>query len=144
MAKERFEIEEKYKWDLTKIYENEAAYNSDFALVEELAREYPKHEGRMLKSAKGLYEALSDMQKIERKIEKLWCYAYLTFATDTSVNSAQGRVGNIRSLANKANSASWFVSPSLIKLDEKTVSLWYKECPELKTFERMWKSYVII
>ena len=137
MAKERFEIEEKYKWDLTKIYENEAAYNSDFALVEELAREYPKHEGRILKSAKGLYEALSDMQKIERKIEKLWCYAYLTFATDTSVNSAQGRVGNIRSLANKANSASWFVSPSLIKLDEKTVSLWYKECPELKTFERM-------
>ncbi len=137
MATERNEIEAKYKWDLTKIYANEEEFSRDFALAEELIKAFPKHEKTMTASARGLCEALCDMQKIERRIEKLWCYSYLTFPTDTSVNSAQGRVARVRSLANSANSASWFVLPSLIRLDDDTVEGWYEEYPELKTYERM-------
>lgn len=137
MAKERKEIEAKYKWDLSKIYGSEDDFSLDYKECEALIARYPKHEKTMLSSAKGLFDALTDMQKIERKIEKLWCYAYLTFATDTSVNSAQARVARVRSLANNANGASWFLLPSLIRLDEEKVKAWYKELPELSTYGRM-------
>lgn len=137
MAKERREIEAKYKWDLTKIYKDEEAFSADCALTDKLIKDYPKNEKTMTESAKGLYDALTDYQTINRRIEKLWCYAYLTFVTDTSVNTSQARVAKVRSLANALNSASWFVSPSLIRLDEKTVSRWYEELPELKTYTRM-------
>ena len=137
MAKERREIDGKYKWDLTKIYETEDAFEKEISVTEELIGKFPKHEKTMLSSAEGLFSAISDMQVIERKVEKLWCYAYLTFVTDTSVNSAQGRVAKIRALAVKASSASWFVGPYLIRLDADKVDRWIKECPALATYKRM-------
>ena len=137
MALDRNEIEAKYKWDLSKIYKDEAAFNSDVVETEKKIKEFPRHEKTMLSSAEELYLALTDMQRIERKIEKLWCYAYLLFATDTSLNSAQGRVGRVRSLATSANSASWFVGPYLIRLDPETVEGWYGEYPALKIYKRM-------
>ena len=137
MAKERSEISKEYKWDLTGIYPTEDDFLKVLSETEKMSDSFGIHEKTMCNSGRELYDALTDMQKIERKIEKLWCYAYLTFATDTSVNSAQGRVAKVRSLAVKASSASWFVGPYLIKLDAKQVEEWYKETPELKTYRRM-------
>lgn len=137
MALERKEIDAKYKWDLTKIYPSEEAFDRDVKHTEELISTFGKHESGMLSSAEGLFAALSDMQKIERRIETLWCYAYLTFATDTSVNSAQANVARVRTLAVKANSASWFVGPYLIRLDPEKVKSWLCDYPPLRTFGRM-------
>ena len=137
MARERSEIEAKYKWDLSAIYSDKDAFEREFSEVEALAKEYARHESSMLKGAEELCSALTDLVKMEEKINKLWCYAYLGFTTDTSDNSAQAAVARVRSLAVSADSASWFVSPYLIRLDEKTVKEWYEASPSLKTFSRM-------
>ena len=137
MAKQRAEIAKEYKWDLSKIYSSQEAFDEEFSACEGLIDSFSSHEKSMCRSAEELYLTLSDMQKIERKIEKLWCYAYLTFATDTSVNSAQGRVSRVRSLAVKAGAASWFVQPYLIRLEPSAVKEWYKEYPRLETYKRM-------
>ena len=137
MAKERSEIAKEYKWDLTKIYPTEEAYLEEFAEIERMIAAFGAHEKTMCNSAGELYGALKDLHEIDRKINKIWCYAYLNFVTDTSVNAAQGRVAKVRSLAVKANGAYWFVQPYLIRLDPGTVEAWYEECPELQTYRRM-------
>ena len=43
----------------------------------------------MLSSAQGLYNALKDMTEIDAVIEKLWQYASLNFAVDTTNNAYQ-------------------------------------------------------
>ena len=136
MIKERRDIDAKYKWDLSVIYSDIDAFNADYKRTEKMISDFAKHEKTMCESAAGLYAALRDSADIEFVIEKLWSYANLNFSVDTSDNASQALSARVRTLAYKAGEASWFVTPSLIRLDEATVSEWYKTCPELKSFSR--------
>lgn len=137
MPLERKDIDSKYKWDLSAIYESIAAFDADFKETEAMISAYKKHEKTMTTSASALYSALDDMAKINSKIEKLWSYAHLNFATDTSDNTYQALSGKVRSLAVSADSATWFLTPYILRLDEDTVKGWFAEKPELETFRRM-------
>ena len=137
MVFERKDIDKKYKWDLSVIYADEAAFNADYALASEKVQAFRKHEATMTKGAQELYAALSDMSEVEALIEKLWHFASLNFAVDTSNNAFQALNTKVRNLAVQAGEASWFVSPYILKLDESTVEAWLKECPALETYRRM-------
>ena len=137
MIRERKDIEAKYKWDLSVIYKDEAAFNADYALAEAKIQEFKAHEKTMLAGAEELYAMLSDMFAIEAIIEKLWSYASLNFAVDTSDNYFQALNTKVRSLAIMAGEASWFVTPYMLKLDVETVERYLKECPKLETYRRV-------
>ena len=134
--KNRNEIDSKYKWDLTKIYPTEEDFKADYAEAEAIIKRFPTHEKEMLKSAGGLLAVLKDETALEMLINKLWVYAHLYFDTDTSNNLHQARMGRVRSLAVSASSASWFVSPYILRLDEKTVQDWIKQENGLETYRR--------
>jgi len=137
MANDRQSIDKKYKWDLTVIYPTDESFEEDFKLCGKMIEEYKKHEATMLSSAENLLAALNDYVLLERKIEKLWSYASLNFSVDTSNNKYQALSARVRSLAVSAGSASWFLSPYLLRLDEKTVNEWLKNTPELESFRRL-------
>ncbi len=135
--KDRKDIPAKYKWDLSVIYADEKAFYADYAKVEKMIKEFPKHEKTMSKSAEGLYNTLRAVVDIESVIEKLWSYASLNFSVDSSNNAFQALNGKVRSLAVQAGAASWFVSPRLLALDTELVRSWLAEYPALETFRRM-------
>lgn len=135
--KDRKDIPAKYKWDLSVIYADEKAFYEDYAKVEKMLKEFPKHEKTMTKSAEGLYNCLRAMCDVEAIIEKLWSYASLNFSVDSSNNAFQALNGKVRALAVQAGSASWFVSPRLLSLENETVNAWFVEYPALETFRRM-------
>lgn len=135
--KDRKDIPAKYKWDLSVIYADEKAFYEDYAKVEKMIKEFPKHEKTMTKSAEGLYNCLRAMCDVESIIEKLWSYASLNFSVDSTNNSFQALNGKVRSLAVQAGAASWFVSPRLLSLDTEMVNGWFVEYPALETFRRM-------
>lgn len=134
--KERCDIDPKYKWDLTAIYKTVDDFNSDFKLAEGKIKGFSRHEKTIIKSAEGLYNALSDLTTLEALIEKLWRYAYLNFTLDTSDNTYQSLTGKVRSLAVSAGGASWFVSPYILRLDSATVLSWIDEEPRLEAYRR--------
>ncbi len=133
---DRKEIDKRYKWDLSVIYADENAFNEEYKKAEGLIRAYAKHEKTMIKSADGFYAALSDMSAIENMIERLWQYASLNFAVDTSNNAYQALNARVRNLAVSAGEVSWFVSPYMLKLDNSTIEKWFKEQPKLETYRR--------
>ena len=135
--KNREEIDSKYKWDLTEIYSTEEDFNSALDEAGKIIKAFSNHEKTMCKSAKGLLGALSDMADINERIGRLWNYAHLNFAVDNSNNFAQARCAKIQSLAASAQAASWFFSPYILTLDEKTVEKWYEEEPRLRSYSRM-------
>ncbi len=134
--KNRNEIDQKYKWDLTKIYPTEEDFKADYAEAEAIIKRFPAHEKEMLKSAQGLLAVLKDETALEMLIDKLWVYAHLYFDTDTSNNIHQARMGRVRSLAVSASAATWFVSPYILRLDEKTVEEWINQESRLETYRR--------
>ena len=135
--KDRKDIPAKYKWDLSVIYADEKAFYADYAQVEKMIKEFPKHEKTMTKNAEGLYNCLRAMCDVEAIIEKLWSYASLNFSVDSSNNAFQALNGKVRSLAVRAGAASWFISPRLLSLDNELVQGWFVEYPALETFRRM-------
>ena len=99
MAYERKDIDQKYKWDLTAIYESEAAFDADYALAEQSIAAFGAHEQTMTNSAKELLAALTDMVQMEARLYKLLEYAFLTFSVDTSDNHAPALNTKARNLA---------------------------------------------
>ena len=137
MATDREKIDKKYKWDLTAIYPDSQAFEADFSAAEQQIKDYPRHEATMSKDAPGLYNALCDLVDMQGKIELLWQYAHLSYSLNTADNKAQSMMARVRSLAVSADSASWFVSPTLIRMDGDTVSRFCSEYPDLMRFSRM-------
>ena len=137
MVLERKDIDKKYKWDLSAIYADEAAFNAEFARTEKLIKDFKKLESTMLNSAENLYNTLKAMTDIDAIIGKLWQYASLHFSVDSSNNAYQALYSKVKNLAVAAGEASWFVSPYLLKLDEKTVESWFNQYPALESFRRM-------
>ena len=119
MTDVRADIPAKYKWDLTAIYPDMAAFDADFDKAKELVAAFPKHAETMTKSAEGLYNMLSDKLQIERLIEKLFIFAHLSSDLDLSDNFYLALMGKMQNLACEAGSASFFVSPSLLRLSKK-------------------------
>ena len=136
MALERKDVDKKYKWDLSVIYKDEEAFFADYAKAEKMIKEFSKHEKTMLSGATELYDTLKAMTDIEAVIEKLWQYASLNFSVETSNNAYQALDGRVRNLAVMAGTASWFVSPYLLRIEKDTLDKWFMECPKLESYRR--------
>ena len=136
MTHVRSEIPAKYKWDLTGIYKTEADFDADFERAKALIADYPRHRDTMTKSAQGLYDALQANTDLERLLSKLYEYAFLSSDLDKSDNKYLALIGKVMNLLNDASSATFFISPSLVKVKDKTLDAWYKELPKLEEFRR--------
>ncbi len=134
---ERDKIDEKYKWDLSRIYESSEAFEADFTRAEKLIGEFCRFEGGMCESAEALYTALAALAELEGVIEKLWDFAFLSYSVNTADNGAQAKMARVRSLSASADSAAWFVRPKLIALEGDTVAQFFEEFPRLESFRRM-------
>ncbi len=133
----RSEIPAKYKWDLTGIYKTEEEFNADFQRAKELTADFPRHRDTMSRSAEGLYNALEDSTRLDRIITKLYEYAFLSSDLDKSDNKYLALEDRVLNLANDANAASFFLSPMLVKLKEKTLEEWYAHYPRLEEYRRV-------
>ena len=136
MALERKDVDKKYKWDLSVIYKDEAAFYADYAEAEKMIKAFALYEKTMLDGAKELYNTLKAMSDIEAKIEKLWQYASLNFSVETHNNQYQALDGRVRSLAVMAGTVSWFVSPYLLRVEKETLEGWFREYPPLESYRR--------
>lgn len=136
MTNARNEIPAKYKWDLTAVYADENAFDSDFEKAKKLISDFPRHRETMKKSAKGLYDMLAERTEIERIVSKLYTYAHLNSDLDKSDNKYLALVGKMQNLYCEMGSAMFFVSPELLRIDEKTTEKWFKEYPKLEEYRR--------
>jgi len=137
MTQNRNEIPAKYKWDMTAIYATEDDFNADFKAAEEMIAAYPAHAETMTKDAQSLLAALEDNSAIIRKVMKLHQYAQSNFNVDTSVNAYQAMNARVYDLFNRFGAASYFVSPTLLKMDTAVIDKWYAECPALEAYRRI-------
>lgn len=134
---ERKDIAPKYKWDLTAIYPTEEDFEREFKETEALISKFSAYEKTMTDSAEALCETLSSLEEIGGLIRKLWQYASLGFSVDMQNNESQAKSARVRSLSVSASTASWFVSPRLIKLDSKILNKWISENERLASFRRV-------
>lgn len=137
MAKEeklRCEIEDKYKWDLTKIYKDEKEWQKDFDDVKEKILKVLEYKDSFLSNGKKLYEYLKYDEEVSRKLEKIYYYAHLNYDADTLDEKYKVMANKVSDLFTKYNELSSFVVPEILKLDEEKLNTFYKEEEKLEDY----------
>ena len=137
MAKEeklRCEIEDKYKWDLTKIYKDEKEWQKDFDDVKEKILKVLEYKDSFLSNGKKLYEYLKYDEEVSRKLEKIYYYAHLNYDADTLDEKYKVMTNRVSDLFTKYNELSSFVVPEILKLDEEKLNTFYKDEEKLEDY----------
>ena len=137
MAKEeklRCEIEDKYKWDLTKIYKDEKEWQIDFDDVKEKILKVLEYKDSFLSNGKKLYEYLKYDEVVSRKLEKIYYYAHLNHDADTLNEKYKIMTNKVSDLFTKYNELSSFVVPEILKLDEKKLASFYEDEKKLEDY----------
>lgn len=137
MAKEeklRCEIEDEYKWDLTKIYKDEKEWQKDFDDVKDKILKVTSYKDSFLSNGKRLYEYLKYDEEVSRKLEKIYYYAHLNYDADTLDEKYKVMKNKVSDLFTKYNELSSFVVPEILKLDEEKLNTFYKDEEKLEDY----------
>ncbi len=130
----RNEIEDKYKWNIEKMYKNIEAWELDLKKVKCLIPELGTFAGKLSSSEK-LLEYLEKGAEASRLLDKLRSYAYLRADEDTSNANFQVLKGKINTCLSEASSISSFFIPELLALPNGSVEKLIKESEKLKIYE---------
>src|SRR6516162_5295180 len=116
----RADVPETDKWDLTHLFADVSKWQEDFAWLQ---REYPKLEqwkGRVGESAQTLAGLLEFEKALEQKTERVYHYASLQVAEDSTNNEYLARIGQVQNLLTKICEAAAFVVPEILAIDDET------------------------
>ena len=133
--KNRKDIDKKYTWNLDVIYSNTTEFNKDYDLVIDKINSLKKYENTMMDNSDNFYNSIKLSFEIERLIDKLYCYANLSFDLDTSNNDKQELCEKISNLRSKYSQSSYFIVPSILKNDYSVIEKYMKENPLIKDYE---------
>ncbi len=135
---ERNEVDERYHWDLSKIYKSISEYRDDILKVKENIKCFAKYE-KIKYDAVTLYELLELVMSTNRILDKLESYVSLLCDEDTRINKNQELKEEVSNLHSKYIAATYFVDNNILKLDYKVVEEYYKKNPKLREYERYLK-----
>src|SRR6478752_3718095 len=115
----RADISETDKWDLTHLFANVSKWQEDFAWLQ---RDYPKLEqwkGKVGESAQTLAGLLEFEKELEQKMERVYHYASLQSAEDSTNNEYLARIGQVQNLLTRISEAAAFVVPEILAIDDE-------------------------
>ncbi|MBR2990682.1 MAG: oligoendopeptidase F [Solobacterium sp.] len=115
--KERNEIEEKYKWDLTTLFSSDEEWERALAETDDLLREIMECRGT-LHTAQNIRKFLDLETELSGKAENLFCYANLRKSEDTRAEAAQIMYGRIMSKYVGMMTELSFAEPEILENDE--------------------------
>ena len=114
--KSRNEIDEKYKWDLSKYFKDEGTFESLFQKMQKEIEKISAFEGK-LNTKESIFSCLELSQEISKNLELLYVYASLRVKEEQSNSKSHERVNKVSSLLTKWSALSSFVDVEISDLN---------------------------
>src|SRR5438045_8024360 len=130
----RSEIPDPDKWDLTPLFADTDKWQENFAWLQ---RSYPKlreWKNKVADSAETLAAVLEFEKSLEQKMERVYHYATLQLAEDSTNNEYLTRVGQVQNLLTKIGEASAFVGPEILAIEDEKFAKFIAD-PALKAWQ---------
>ncbi len=118
--KERHDIEEQYRWDLSTLYATDADFEKDFEKMDSYIAKVAAFEGT-LKDASAVKACFVADTELDLLLSDLFCYANLRRSEDTRAEDAQSLYMRIYSKYVEAMTATSFIRPEILSLPEETL-----------------------
>lgn len=108
----RNEIPEKYKWDLSDIFQTPEKWEEAFAAFTKQYQSLVEYKGK-LGNKQSLLAFLKANDEVDLKVQQLYCYASMSYNEDSQDPERQSRFGRMYALLTDYSEALSFVSPEL-------------------------------
>src|SRR4030095_10611313 len=115
----RAEIPESDKWDLTRLFTDVGKWQEDFAWLEQAYPKLDEWKGRVGESAQALADVLEFEKSLEMKIERVYHYASLQLAEDSTNNEYLTRISQVQNSRAKIGEAATFVVPEIQSINDE-------------------------
>jgi oligoendopeptidase F len=133
--RERSQIPDNYKWDLTALYPDEAAWRRAKDHVAAQVPRLKQFEGTLGQSASQLLAALEAMSDVGREFARVAIYASLFADQDTRESGPKAMQQEVTQLGAALGADVAFAEPEILKLNRETIARFIKEKPGLKVYE---------
>jgi oligoendopeptidase F len=131
---EREEIPAQYKWDLSDMYPNAAAWETDKQRFLTRLPEISAYRGRLAESGQTLLAAIGTIEEISQIIGNLYVYAGLKSNEDTRISENAARFSEAQGLYSQFQQINAFFSPELLAIPESTLNEMLEAEPGLKMY----------
>ena len=129
----RNEIEDRYKWDLTHIYLSDEMWEKDYDSVMAETGTLSAFDGHVAEDPK---KAIIAVNKLYERILPIYEYAFLRKETDNADPAAQALKDKAIRLYVTASTCGSFLEPELLELPEKELQDLMND-PEMKDYDAM-------
>lgn len=133
---ERKDIEEKYRWDLSSMFESDEAFEKALDEGAAYVSKIGEFEGKVTKSPENLLSYLKLDDEINILLSKIMNYAQRRSDEDTRVAKYQDYTNRSMSLAVSLSAASAWFTPELLTLTDAEMEAFYEVCPDLELYRR--------
>jgi len=129
---ERSKIDDKYKWDLTPVYESDEVWEQKLEDFKSEMQKVSKFEGKLGNSASDLLAYLTFSDDLMKEGYRLYIYASLKSDMDLRDQDNMARTKKIREVFINFGQLASFVSPELAAIPDETIQKFLKEEPKLE------------
>lgn len=128
----RNEIPEKYKINLTELFDSNEKFLNEISLLEKEIDKIKKYKGTLLNN---LYETLKLDSDIEKRLERLFIYAHINNDIDLSDDLYNKYYGMVIKLNREYSEYSSYIIPELMSYDYKDIEKLYDKDKRLLEYE---------
>lgn len=122
MGTDRSKIDNKFKWQLDKMYSSKENIEKDIKIVKEYINEVKKYKGKLSDNRESFLNALSVYENASRLVQNLYVYTHMKQHEDTRINSYQGDASRTEMLSSELSMATSYIVPEIIAMDEKVLN----------------------
>ena len=133
--KTRDEVPNEYKWDLSKMYQDNSEIEKDIQRVNDLTPKILEFKSHIMDSSDSLYNFLKSTEEQDRILTKLYVYSKMAFDVDTTDNKTKSLKMRIEKLSESLNEKFSFIEPEMMESDYETVLKYIEENDKLNEYK---------
>ena len=123
---ERSTIENKFKWTIDEMYQNEESIEKDIQKVKELIEEVKRYKGILADSEENIFKALNISEEASRILQNLYVYTHMKSHEDTRINKNQSNATKTDMLSTELSMATSYMVPEIIAMDSEKLENYLK------------------
>jgi len=113
---ERSQVQEQYKWNLTDLYESQAAWDADHAKLGKQLKKMKKCKGQLRRGVKRLAACLDQQFDLTKRLYRMYSYAMRLHDQDARETGGQELKSRIQKLATEVEASLSFVEPEILRI----------------------------
>ncbi|QDG53569.1 oligoendopeptidase F [Persicimonas caeni] len=131
---ERDDIDDRYKWNLSDIYDSWEEWDADVERCRELMDDFVEMRGTLSEGPEQVLSAYQLNDKVGMLAYKLYRFPMLSYDTDQRNNELLAKIQRIQNLfAEFGTKTAWF-EPEMLSIDEGKMMGWIDETDELADY----------